>query len=94
MAVVELWAGDRALAGAVIPVGVPEPGWRWGSVVGKRGKASWDDLGRILVTAGGFFPGLLRPFIQLPLSHRGVISLKSREEDSNKCQILSLNRLI
>lgn len=80
MAVIELRAGDRALARAVFLSAVPGPGWRWGSLGVGRGKASWNALGGILVTAGRFFPGLLQPFIQLPLGRRGVISLKKAQE--------------
>lgn len=72
VAVMELRAENRALAGAVLLIAVPGPGWRWGSLGVGRGKASWNALGGILFTAGRFF---LQPFIQLPLGSRGVVSL-------------------
>lgn len=76
VAVIELWAGNRALAGAVFLTVVPRPSWRWGSAGMWRGQASWNALGGILFTAGRFFPGLLEPLVQLPLGGRGVICLR------------------
>lgn len=79
MAVMELWAGNRALAGAVLLIAVP--GWRWGSLGVGRGKASWNALGGILFTAGRFF---LQPFIQLPLGSRGVVGLKAQKKQAER----------
>lgn len=42
LAVVEVRAGDGALAGAVLLVAVPGPGWRRGSLVVGQGQASWN----------------------------------------------------
>lgn len=80
VAVVELWAGNGALTRAVFLVAVPGPGWRWGLLGVGRGQASCGTLGRIPITAGRFFAGLLQPFIQLPLGSRGVISLKRAQK--------------
>lgn len=73
-AVVEVRAGDGALAGAVLLSVGPGPGWGRCSVSLRRGRAGRDDLaGRLPVTrlaAGWFFAGLLQPLIQLPLGSR------------------------
>lgn len=76
MAEIELWAGDRALAGAVFLIAVPEPGWRRRSLGVGRGRTSRNAVH--LVTAGRFSPGFLQPFVQLPL---GVISLKKSKKN-------------
>lgn len=78
LAVVELRAGDGALAGAVLLVAVPGPGRGRGSLVVGQGQASWNPLGGILFTAGRAGLGLLQPFIQLPLGGRGTVSLKKK----------------
>lgn len=87
-AVVEVWAGNRALAGAVVLSDPPGSGWRWGSlgVWGER-PVLCSSLGvvviaGILVAGRGFFGDFFQPLIQLPLSGGGVIYLrKQREED-------------
>ena len=80
MAVIELWAVNRALTGAVFLIAVPGPGWGWGTLGVGRGQASPSASGRILFTAVRFFVGLLQPFVQLPLGLSGVISLKESTE--------------
>lgn len=97
MAVMELWAGNRSLARAVFLIAVPGPGWRWGTLVVGRRKASWNALGGILFTAGRVFLGFFQPFIQLPLGSRGAISLKKAERRkqmlniSHKLDTLKMN---
>lgn len=90
VAVVELWAGDRALTWAVFLIAVPGPGWRWRSLCVGRRRASWKALGGILVTAGRFFAGLLQPFIQLPLGRRGVIRLEKAQREKQISNISPL----
>ncbi len=80
MVVMELWAGNGTLAGAVLLIAVPGSGWRWGSLGIGRGNASWNALGGILFTAGRFLLGFLQPFIQLPLGSRGVIDLMKEQK--------------
>lgn len=84
LAVVEVRAGDGALAGAVVLVAVPGPGWRRGSMAVGQGQTSWYPLGGILVT-GRAGLGPLQPFIQLPLSRRGTVSLENRQTNKTKC---------
>lgn len=91
VAVIELWAGNRALTRAVFLITVPGPGWRWGTLGVGRRQASCSALGGILVTAGRFFPRLLQPFIQLPLGSRRAISLKKAQKERHKLQILIIH---
>lgn len=87
LAVMELRTGDWALAGAVLLVAVPGPGWRRGSLVVGQGQASWNPPGGILFTTGRVGLGFLQPFIQLPLGSRGTVSLKTAENKCVKCLI-------
>lgn len=80
LAVVEVRAGDGALAGAVLLVAVRGPGRRRGSLVVGRGQASWNPPGGISVTPGRAGLGPLQPFIQLPLGSRGTVGLENKQE--------------
>lgn len=80
------------MAGTVLLVAVPGPGWRWGSLVVGRGKASWNPLGGILFNAARVALGFLQPFIQLPLGSRGAVTLKKAEKKCVKNE--SLTRLV
>lgn len=84
LAVVEVRAGDGALAGTVLLVAVPGPGRRRGSLVVGQGQASWNPPGGILVTASRVGLGLLQPFIQLPLGSKGTVSLENKPK-KEKC---------
>lgn len=85
LAVVEVRAGDGALAGTVLLVAVPGPGWRRGSLGVGQGQASLNPPGGILVTVGKAGLGPLQPFIQLPLGSRGTVSLDKQKKQKNKC---------